>query len=324
MTGLPVAIIGCGRIAGGYNQADETAVLTHVLAWRAAGATIVACIDRDAAAAARFATRWAIPVHGTDLAAVLADTGPFVVSDCTPPEARASVAETLARSPSVVAVLAEKPLGRSGAEAARVAEVYAQADTGLAVNLHRAFDPCYRAVDDVVRRGELGQVQHLSAYAYGPLDVNMVHWLERAIALMGPAEDAWALPAGDGLQVRFAGGGVGLFVATAPDGPDYIDLHLVGTAGRLSVDDAERRVRRWRICETAFGGHRVRVPAEEPWTGPLPDWSALRHVVGDMAVRAQSGDRSPHPVVARAVAAARLLDPVASSGGGVAGGTEGT
>jgi len=46
-------IVGCGRIAGGFNDADESAVLTHALAYRRLGVTLAGCCDRDPARAAR-------------------------------------------------------------------------------------------------------------------------------------------------------------------------------------------------------------------------------------------------------------------------------
>ena len=100
-----VLIVGCGRIAGGFNEGDETAVLTHVVAYRRLNAEIVGCVDVDGETASRFARRWSIPRAGIDLAAMVHETQPEVVSLCTPPDARLGPLRLVLAAPSVRSVL---------------------------------------------------------------------------------------------------------------------------------------------------------------------------------------------------------------------------
>ena len=99
-----VVIVGCGRIAGGFNEDDETQVLTHVVAYRRAGADVVGCVDADVGVARAFARRWGIARASADLDQMLRDTGPEVASLCTPPEVRVDPLRVLLEAPSVRAV----------------------------------------------------------------------------------------------------------------------------------------------------------------------------------------------------------------------------
>ena len=76
---MTAVIVGCGRIAGGYNESDETQVLSHVVALRRAGLTVAGCVDTDPARAERFAKRWSIPEFGSDVTDMLSRTGARLV-----------------------------------------------------------------------------------------------------------------------------------------------------------------------------------------------------------------------------------------------------
>ncbi len=86
---LTAAIIGTGRIAGGYDE-DRTdgRVFSHAGAYRAHGGfEIVACVEPDRERRAAFMKRWEIAAGYDDIDAWIADGGSAdVVSLCSPDE----------------------------------------------------------------------------------------------------------------------------------------------------------------------------------------------------------------------------------------------
>jgi len=290
---VTAVIVGCGRVAGGYNEADETQVLSHVVAFRRAGLPVAGCVDTDPARAERFAERWSISEFGSDVTDMLTRTGARLVSDCTPATSRAAVLGAALAAPAVRTVIAEKPFGADEAAAQTLLERCTTSGKRVLVNHQRAYDPCYRAIEDRVRNGLLGRIQWLVGHAYGGALTGLSHVLERAIAMLGPIRRAErvAFPSSgppDDPAVAFAAefenGGHGMFLPLASEGFAGVEIDLIGTKGRLRIVDSERRVEYFRCqssTEPGCDGLNMLEPAALDL--PAPDWEALRYVVAAAA-----------------------------------------
>lgn len=138
---LRALIVGCGRIAGGYNASpDDAMVLTHALAYgRHPGYALAACVDPDAAARAAFAGRWAVPAAFDSLEAALAAETYDIVSVCAPTETHLDLLERLSQAPAP-RVFAEKPLGAAPVRARALADRFRAQRRALAVNFTRRWD----------------------------------------------------------------------------------------------------------------------------------------------------------------------------------------
>jgi len=242
-----VLIVGCGRIAGGFNEGDETAVLTHVVAYRRLNAEIVGCVDVDGETASRFARRWSIPRAGIDLAAMVHETQPEVVSLCTPPDARLGPLRLVLAAPSVRSVLVEKPLALAVEEALQIRALAAASGRAVLVNYFRAFDPFYVEVERACRAGEFGRLGMGTALYYGDAVTNSSHLLERLLAMLGPPSSARRL-GGDARQPTFELTWEGANVVVLPAiGCRYspIEMDLLFESGRLRIVDSEGRAERF-------------------------------------------------------------------------------
>src|SRR5262245_53419421 len=184
-----VVIVGCGRIAGGFKPLRGR-VATHAAAYRKRRVTLVGCYDVDPARAEEFARRWKINDYKGDLGAVLQRTQPQVVSVCMPPDGRAAVLQTVLASPSVRAVLVEKPLATKAAEADHIRDLVREAGRPTLVNYFRAFDPFYRALERDYKGGRFGRFCEGTLRYYGSAAANASHLLERVVALFGPPCEA--------------------------------------------------------------------------------------------------------------------------------------
>jgi len=305
-----VVIVGCGRIAGGFNDRGGR-VVTHAAAYRERGAALVGCCDTDRARAERFARRWRIEVSGDDLSAVLARTEPQVVSVCTPPDGRAAVLETVFAAGSVRAVLIEKPIAAKAGEAEHIRELVREAGRPALVNYVRAFDPFYRDLARECAGGGFGRFCGGAVRYYGSAIANASHMLERVVAMFGPPSGVKRLGGGSVAPVFELLVGDARIVVSSTEGCRYspVELDLLFETRRVRVIDSERRVEVFRSqADPDYGGFETLVP-DTGWRGGAPSHESILYAV-DEILRAAAGHSAASDTLDRAVLVTRILEDV--------------
>lgn len=157
-----VAIIGCGAIAGGYDEAqDGKTSLSHMGAYkRDARFRVIACVEPDEARGQAFADYWGVANWYPSIESLL-NAGDVIdmVSVCTPDEEHVSTLQSVL-SLQPMAVLAEKPLGINSAAACKVVDAYQEAGTLLAVNYMRRCSPVLQGLARQIQSGHYGDLQN--------------------------------------------------------------------------------------------------------------------------------------------------------------------
>lgn len=306
-----VLIVGCGRIAGGFNEGDETAVLTHVVAYRRLNADIVGCVDVDGEAASRFARRWSIPRAGNDLAAVVHDAMPDVVSLCTPPDARLGPLRLVLGAPTVRSVLVEKPLALTVEEAQQISALAAASGRAVLVNYFRAFDPFYVEVERACRAGEFGRLGMGTALYYGDAMTNASHLLERLVAMFGPPSAARRLGGGARQPTFELAWEAAKMVVLPATGCRYtpIEMDLLFESGRLRIVDSEGRAERFAARpDPRYPDFLNLVPVPlSPPSGPSPESILASVRAALVAVEGAGPVGEPGAYLTRAVDVIRVL-----------------
>lgn len=312
----PVLIVGCGRIAGGFNDMDEHAVLSHALAYQRLGAELVACCDRDAQKGESFAQRWGIRAAGTDLKELLQQTRPTLVSVCTPADqSRLATLRTILSAPTVRAVLMEKPLARDSRDAYAMLALAEQSGRQVLVSYFRAFDPFYRELTAASNAQAMGHLCEAAVRYYGAAVDNASHMLERVLEMFGEPESVQRL-GGDDISptfgLRFASGGRALFSPT--QGCDYapLELDLLFQRGRIRVVDSERRAEVFAAApDPLFSGYRTLLASAWPMLG-APSHEAILHVVR-AAIKATREDGVDYMLLRRAVRVTEILEQIGAT-----------
>jgi predicted dehydrogenase len=279
-------IIGCGNIAGGYNTSlDDPMVLTHALAYRRhPDCVLSACVDPDPRVRRAFAARWGVPrTYETVDEALSAETFDLV-SVCTP---TGSHLETLRKvlEAKPRAVLAEKPLDGSPAEARRLGREYTARGIPVAVNFTRRFDPSMRKLRERISAGTFGKLRAIVGwYDRGAVN-NGSHLIDLVIHLTaGEPRIAFVGPGGPC-------GIAGDTTATAALDLDGVPFQMIGAQG---ADATRFELELWlehAVIAIEEGGLVVR---ERPYidSPAFPDervldrgtWQATRY--GEAIVRA--------------------------------------
>lgn len=140
-----IAVIGCGYFAR-----------YHLAAWRklaAAGAELVAVCDIDRARAERVAAETGARAY-TDVAAMLAEAKPDLVDIATRMDTHLALAKLCAEQR--IAMIVQKPLAPTWADAAAIVELARQAGTFLAVHENFRYQAAMMRVAGSIASGAIG------------------------------------------------------------------------------------------------------------------------------------------------------------------------
>lgn len=129
----------------------------HLPAYRKAGFNPVAIAARSRDRAQTVAIRHAIPRVHPSLEALLDDPEVEVLDVAVPPQAQFAVIRAACDRGRVKAILAQKPLGTSLAEARAAVRLCAEAGILLGVNQNMRYDPSVLAAKRLLETGRLGE-----------------------------------------------------------------------------------------------------------------------------------------------------------------------
>ena len=251
---LTVAVIGCGRIAGGLAQdANVTGdALSHAAAYdRHQGFRTVACVEPDEARRRGFMDRWGVE-HGFATIEEATDSLGFdVASVCTPTDRHETDLWRLLDTP-VRAVWCEKPLTGSFQRSARIVEAYRGADKALAVNHLRRWHPAMRDLRAEIAADKWGAVRSVVGFYTKGIRNNGSHMIDLVQFLIGPLSvravataridyDA-ADPTVDAILTTQAGVPVHL---VGGDARDYalFEVEIVAAGGSIRIERSGRSPR---------------------------------------------------------------------------------
>jgi UDP-N-acetyl-2-amino-2-deoxyglucuronate dehydrogenase len=268
-----VGIIGCGGIAReharGFRQHPSC--------------TLVAGADIRSEQAEKLAAEFDIPATYADYRELLAKEQPEIVSICTWPGTHAEITVAAAEA-GARAILCEKPMARSLAEADTMLAACDAYGTRLAIGHHHRFVSHNTAARRLIAEGAIGQPTLLHAACGGGLLNNGTHMIDRMRYLLGDPEAIWVIgqverrtdrweraqPIEDccaGL-IAFAGGARGLIESDLPE-PECPGATLIqGSEGTLRLESDGYRLQN----STAAGWQTVEAPAQPTQFEELVSW----------------------------------------------------
>lgn len=247
---LRAAIIGCGQVAGGYDEeAGSETVNTHVKAYRLQPATeLVAAADLDIRKARRFAAHWRVPEAYSDAEKMLADERPDIVSICTPDDTHSSMLEMCLDLGGIRAVWCEKPLATDVNKAKAIVHTYAQRGVVLAVNYTRRWDKELNRIKRAIQQKELGTIQKVVLYYTKGICHNGSHAVDLFLDWFGQLTEMQVFgsqvdffPDDPTVDARLLFGDIPVYLLGV-DEREYtlFEIHILGTLGRVNVKDRGR------------------------------------------------------------------------------------
>lgn len=262
---LSVLIIGCGAIAGGYdeNRPDGAGPLTHAGAFSRDGRfSMAACVDPDAMKRQAFARRWKIEQSFADI--VDAKGTYNVISVCSPTALHgAHLQAALALKPRLI--FCEKPVTYDLDEARRLVAACAEARVLLAVNHTRRWDPAVARLKQELASGQWGAVRAAQGvYNKGVLNnashmVDLLQFLLGRFELVAAGEPVWDFWDNDPTVPAILSGPVPVTLGVA-HAADYalFELSLITERGVVTMEEGGGAWRiRSAIDSPTFSGYRT-------------------------------------------------------------------
>ncbi|MCC6442019.1 MAG: Gfo/Idh/MocA family oxidoreductase [Armatimonadetes bacterium] len=149
----PPQIYPIGAIGAGFIMKD-----CHLVAYRKAGFPCVAIASRSRERAEEAACERGIPKVYDTVGELLEDEAVQIVDIAVPPHEQIGIVrQAVKHSGHIRGILAQKPLGMNGKEAAEIVRLCGEAGIVLAVNQNMRYDQSMRALKSLLAQGELGQ-----------------------------------------------------------------------------------------------------------------------------------------------------------------------
>lgn len=249
-TGIKAAIIGCGDIAGGYDEkSNDKGTYSHAGAYQACGVPIIAAMDVRTQRLRKFATFWEVPNIFHDLSDLLSYNQYDFISVCTPDDTHYPIIkEVLLKRPPKI-IWAEKPLAVKPNEAKELVEIAQKKKVGLRVTYHRRWEPEHKKLKLFIEKGKLGKITSaVGYYVKGLIHVGTTV-IDTLRFLIGEVKQSWSLPSQNkgpfpdspstGLIMQFENGCQALVQGIDGDQYTYslFELDIIGTHGRIRILD---------------------------------------------------------------------------------------
>jgi predicted dehydrogenase len=253
------AIIGTGRIASTYddevvNPPDPSFYrrehrhaglytilpVSHAASYKSTpGFELVAAANRGQEKLVAFGERWAVRALYTDFREMVRQEQPDIVSVCTQSPEKAEITIAAAEA-GVKAVVVEKAMATSMAEAEAMIAACERNNTFLAVNHPYRFSPLIRRTRQLIEEGAIGPLTNVTAHALGGMLHVGTHvfdllrfWAGDALTVTAEVPNYEAekdLPARG--MIHFASGATGFFDHTHGSQPS---LEARGSGGYLTA-----------------------------------------------------------------------------------------
>jgi len=248
---LRVAIIGCGAMAGGYDESKcDDGVFTHAGAYRACGIPVHSAFDVDQERLDEFAAFWNVKNKYHDLDSLLASANFDVVSVCAPDSFHYPIIMDVLRKSSPKVLWLEKPITLKVRGAEDIIRAAAEKKVGIRVTYQRRWEPVHQRIRRVIENGEIGQITTANGYyVKGLLHIGTT-MIDTMRLLLGECKASKILrgrhgtaEASGNLCLEFEGPySKGAYVSIhGVDAEEYtyslFELDIIGTKGRIKLLD---------------------------------------------------------------------------------------
>ena len=255
------AIIGCGHVAGGYDEANPAkGCYTHAGAYRRCPEVeLVAAADPNPVRRAAFGRSWDVPHLYPEAAALLRHHEVEIVSVCVPDALHEAVISEVLRTRPPKVIFAEKPLALTSQAASGLLRAASRSGGRLIVNNQRRWEPGHQRVRSLIRDGGIGDVVAVTAlyvkglYHLGCTVVDTIRFLVaeiRAVRVIGEAQEA-SVPGDPSVDavLYLEHGATAVMLGADRRGTRYFvfELDILGTTGRVRITDNGGRITVFRV-----------------------------------------------------------------------------
>jgi predicted dehydrogenase len=274
------AIVGCGRMGGFIDDevrwaSSSMLPYSHGLAFAEHRRTeLVAGCDANEEKLHQWGERYEVSALYTDVAQMMAETSPDIVSVCTPTATRYEATLAVAAG-KPKAVFVEKPIAECLREADEMIAACEDAGAVTAINTSRRWHPTWHRAAEIVARGDIGQPRTAVCYGVAGISHNGSHLIDTLRHIVGDDVD-WLVghiddderAAGEddchGLALLHFKGGTHGYINMIDPAVTSFEIDVVGEKGRIRVSANGLEAELWTVGENLVGLGMNRQPFPRP------------------------------------------------------------
>ena len=249
-------IVGCGQIAGGYDNPQSNNVRTHAKAFKNFSKTnLIGVCDNLEERAIIFAKKWDVPFATSKLKELLDKCKPDLLSICTPTSTHGEIFE-LACKNKISTIWLEKPAAESSAEVKKMIKLAKKYKVNVWVNYFRRYDIGFHKVKE--RLPKIGKIQHVNAYYTKGLRNNGSHLIDLIHWLFGKVNsvDAFELikdPSYPSMNGVFYTDKAKIYLtALSHNQFELFELDIIGSDGRILIKAGGQKIIFQKVIEDKY------------------------------------------------------------------------
>ncbi|MBI4309496.1 MAG: Gfo/Idh/MocA family oxidoreductase [Candidatus Omnitrophica bacterium] len=302
------AIIGCGRIAGDFDDdplmRQNYGISTHAGAYADnPGIDLIAAADLSPDKLDKFGRRWGVSRLYKDHKELLAKENIDVLSICAWNTTHLEILEEAAKR-GVKVIFCEKPISDSLINADKMVHIANHNNIALFVNHRRRWDDLYIKLKGYIKQGHLGNIGQVSCYYNAGIANTGCHMFDALRMLFGDAKTVTAWYKGGPDQKDPDMDGYMIFennisvCVQSMDIKDYLvfEFDIYGSKGRIRIENNGFNLSHWRPVESRrYKGLNELMPAQAPivFSRPAMFKNAVNNIIDCLNTKAQpvcSGD----------------------------------
>lgn len=247
---IKTAIIGCGEIAGGYDERKKSeGVFTHAGAYKSiSGIEIDAAFDINPSRLSEFCRFWKVKRQCTSIDDLLFDKYD-IVSVCTSDNTHEEIMEKVIEAGCTKYIWAEKPLTNSVVGAEKVLRMAKEKAIGIWLSNQRRWEPGHITARKLIQEGRIGNVIHATGYYVKGIVHIGCTIIDTLRFLIGEVSWVQAFPPFDGGShgsdhslhgiLGFKNGPTACIIGCDLNTYVYsiFEIDIIGTHGRIKIDE---------------------------------------------------------------------------------------
>jgi predicted dehydrogenase len=249
-------IIGCGKIAGGYDNPHDEKVRTHAKAYiNNSNCELVGVCDSNFEISKKFANVWGVPFYTTDPTQLLKKCKPDIVSICSPTVTH-EMLFSLVCLENIPNIWLEKPAADSLESILRMKTLEDSSNCNVWVNYFRRYDPGFQEVKAWISMlGEISQVRAI--YTKG-LRHNGSHMLDLIIWFFGKIQSVNVKSVLNDPYFRSVSAKLSCncvqvdLVALDYNFYEVFEMDIIGDLGRIQILDGGQKIIFQKVTENKY------------------------------------------------------------------------
>lgn len=253
---LNCAIVGCGKIAEGYDSPDDNKIRTHVKAYLENNdCNLVGVCDHDVNKLKDLQSRWGTVPIFNDLDLMLSSCKIDLLSICTPTEFHLESFKSAANS-NIKSVWMEKPSSNDCESIQEMIEEENDKGMKVYVNYFRRYDLGFAKVKEAL--DDLGKVNHVIGYYSKGMKNNASHLVDLLVWLFGKASSSKLLsdlsdesyPSAS-FKLEFSDTNAHIFNFDYKN-YEIFELDIIGSKGRIKILDGGKYIEFYEVSDSKY------------------------------------------------------------------------